>query len=118
MNVVLNIVVSDAIEASKLYENVFDGKVFDIFEFPNRPKSNEASITIGDITLWLIDENPEFECFSPIKNENCPIWFEVNVKDLNSTYKKALEYGMSTTQEINNHMGKNFAEVKDIYGYT
>ncbi len=44
-------VVANAIEASKLYKNVFDGKVFDTFQFPNRPKSNEASVTIGNITL-------------------------------------------------------------------
>ncbi len=118
MKIVLNMVVSNAIEACRLYENVFDGKVFDVFEFPDRPKSNEASIVIGDFTMRLIDENPEFECFSPIKNESCPIWLEVNVKDLDYTYKKALENGMTTVQEINNHLGKNFAEVKDVYGYS
>lgn len=118
MKTVLNLVVSDSVKACKLYENVFNGESFDIFEFPNRPKSNEASIIIGNFTIRLIDENPEFECFAPTKNESCPIWFEINVEDLDSTYKRAIEYGMIPVQEINNHMGKRFAEVKDIYGYT
>lgn len=118
MKTTLNMVVSDAIEACKLYEKVFEGKSFDIFEFPNRPNSNEVSVVIGDFTIRLIDENPEFECFSPTRNESCPIWFEVNVEDLDRTYKRVLENGMTTVQEINNHMEKRFAEVKDVYGYT
>ncbi len=118
MKVVLNMVVSNAIEASKLYKNVFDGETYDIFEFPNIRISNEASIVIGDIKIRLIDENPEFECFSPINNESYPVWFEVNVKNIESTYKKALEQGMITVQVINEHLGKKFAEVKDVYGFS
>ncbi len=50
--------------------------------------------------------------------ESCPIWLQVDVKDLDATYKRALEYGMTKVQDIQNHLGKNFVEVKDIYGYT
>ncbi len=43
---------------------------------------------------------------------------EVNVKNIESTYKKALEHGMTTVQVINEHLGKKFAEVKDVYGFS
>lgn len=118
MKNVLNMIVTDAVKACRIYEYVFDGEIGDIFEFPERPNSNEANITIGNLVLRLIDENPEFDCYPPKKNETDSIWLHLDVADVESAYKKANEKGMITMQPMQEHLGQKFVEVKDPFGYT
>ncbi len=114
----LNMIVSDAVKACKVYEYVFNGKVGDVFEFPERPKSNEANITISNLILRLVDENHEFDCYSPKKDEIDSIWLHIDVDDVETTHERAKEKGMTTVQPMQEHLGQKFVEVKDAFGYT
>lgn len=114
----LNMVVYNAIEVCKIYEYVFSGEVLDIYEFPDRPSSNEANIIVGNMHLRLIDENKEFECFSPNKDSLSSIWFQVEVLDVESTLNKAVERNMVIVNPLQEHLGQKFAEVSDGFGYT
>ncbi len=118
MKSVVNIIASDAIKACDLYKHVFDGVVGDIYEFPKRPQSNEANISIGNLHLRIIDENTDFECFSPKNNKTSPMWFQIDVKNIDVTCKKALDSGMKINTDIQEHLGQKFIEVIDEYGYT
>ncbi|MFV0556214.1 MAG: VOC family protein [Lactovum sp.] len=118
MKNLLNMVVSDAIAASQLYVSVFDATLGEVFEFPDRPKSNEVNVSIGQFHLRLVDENIEFDCLSPKKDEVDSIWLSLQVDDAKCVLKKAKTHGMEIVTEMQEHLGQKFFEVKDPFAYT
>lgn len=68
--------------------------------------------------MRLVDENPEFNCHSPKKEETDSIWLHIDVADVEAAYEKAKEKEMITIQPMQEHLGQKFVEVKDLFGYT
>lgn len=114
----LNMVVSDAIEAMEFYERVFNAERGEIFHFPDKKGENAASVIVGGIELRLIDENASYDCHPPKKDETDSIWLQLNVEDVESTLKRALENNAEVSQEVNEFMGTKHAEIIDPFGYT
>ncbi len=113
----INLVVSDAISAMEFYEKVFNAVRGDVFHFPERNAENEANIMIGDVCLRLIDENSDYDCHPPNKDETDSMWLQIVVEDTDATLKMAVENGAVIGQEVSEFMGTRHAEITDPYGY-
>jgi len=114
----LNLVVSDAVEATKFYEELFHGRLGEVYEFSNRKNSNEATVYVGDLALRLVDENAEFECFAPKLGQVSSFWLQIEVADVEATLEKALKLGATKVREISEFLGSKNTEIVDPYGYT
>ncbi|MGO4937957.1 VOC family protein [Fundicoccus sp. Sow4_H7] len=109
---------SDAIKAMIFYHDVFDGIVGDVYDFPNRKGENEANIKVGHVNLRFIDENKNYECFHPKKNEVDSIWLQITVDNVEEVLEKAHPQCSIVTQEIAEFMGTKHAIILDPFGYT
>jgi uncharacterized glyoxalase superfamily protein PhnB len=114
----INLVVADAIAAMEFYETVFDAVRGDIYHFPKRTGENEANVTIGGVNLRLIDENNDYDCHPPKKDETDSIWLQIVVANTDDTLAKAVANGAVLGQEPSEFMGTRHAEITDPFGYT
>jgi PhnB protein len=113
----LNLVVPDALAAMEFYEKAFDAIRGEVYRFPNRKGVNETNVTLGGVSLRLIDENADYSCFSPKKGEVDSIWLQIEVSDTDETLKKAVSCGATVGQEPSEFMGVRYAEITDPFGY-
>ena len=114
----LTMVVSDAVEAMEFYEECFGGTRGDVYIFSGVEKCNEAHITVGDVSLRLVDANDKFACFPPKKGETDSIWLAIEVTDCDKIFKKALQLGAKAGHEPLENLGILAAQIRDPFGYT
>lgn len=114
----LNLVVSNALMALAFYQDVLEGKPGEVFEFPNRPQENEATIFVGHVALRILDANPAYDCFAPKPGETSSIWLQLRVDDVDATLKRADRQGAVDIQAASEFMGLYYAQFTDPFGYT
>lgn len=113
----INFVVTDSLEALKLYEQIFD---VERIHGTNLSKGkNEVVFTIENTYFHVFDENEEFHLYAPVKDAPVPMWMNVLVSDIKNTYKKAIEAGCIEVQPVVvlSGYGVSNASFMDPYGY-
>lgn len=115
----VNMVTSDSPAALVLYEAIF-GDGVERVEVTALPRGqNEAVFILYGTRIHMLDENPEFGMVVPKEGDPKPIWLNVVVPDIASTWKRAMEAGCTEIQpvtEIPSH-GVSNAMFSDPYGY-
>ena len=114
----INLVVSNALNAMEYYERVFDASRGDIYQFENRIGENETNIIVGGVSLRLVDENSNYECFPPKAGEVDSLWLQIVVEDIEKVLEKALHHGGTLIQEVSEFLGVRNAILLDPFGYT
>ena len=105
MKLEINMVVEDALGAAEYYKELFDAK---ILSKTNLEKNlNEASLIIADTEIRLLNENKDYDLFSPSSDMNSSMWINLIVEDIGSLYEKALEMECKSIQPIT-----EFKEIK------
>lgn len=117
VGVEIDMVVKDSLSALALYEAVFGAERVEATSYA--VGMNEAVFTLYGSRFHLLDENPEYGLVAPKEVEGKPMWLNVLVEDIQSTYDRAKENGFAEIQPLTNipEMGITNAVLVDPYGY-
>lgn len=113
----IDFVVSDCLEALKLYENIFE---VERIEVSNLPKGqNEVVFSIYGMHFHMLDENEEFHLVAPKEDHPITMWVNVTVPDIKDTYSKAIKAGCIEVQPVVviTGYGVSNASFVDPFGY-
>ena len=117
VGVEIDLVVTDSLEALKLYESIFDIERVEVTDFPTG--ENEAVFTFYGVRFHVLDENPQFELKAPGPGEVKSFWFNILVPDIKETYLKAIRSGCTEVQPVTEmpDYGVSNAIFTDRFGY-
>lgn len=118
VGVEIDMVVTDSLEAVKLYEKIFD---LEIVEASDLPKGqNEVVFTLYGTRFHLLDENPPYHLHAPTPEEPVKsVWCNILVKDIKKTYDHAMKGGCKEVQAVTEppDYGVSNAVFQDPFGY-
>ncbi|NIK11666.1 VOC family protein [Alkalibacillus almallahensis] len=117
VGVELDMVVSDSLEALKVYEYMFD---LEEVKATNLPKGqNEVLFTLYNMQFHLLDENREAYLIAPTPEDPKTSWVNVTVEDINKTYQFAMDQACTEIQPVTEmaDMGISNAIFMDPFGY-
>ncbi len=87
-----HLVCDGAAEAIAFYK-----KAFDAIEVSRMPgpggKLMHAAVRIGDSTVMLVDEAPQWQSFGPLTLKGSPVTIHLYVPDVDATYAQAIKAG-------------------------
>lgn len=117
IGVEIDMVVSDSVKALELYEQVFGAERVEVTAYERG--LNEAVFTLFGTRFHLLDENPEYQLFAPKEGEGKPVWFNLVVSDLKSTFERVVKAGFTIVQQIAEmpEMGVSNAIACDPFGH-
>jgi len=79
-------------------------------------KLGHAALRIGDSTLFLADEFPEYGSMGP--NGTSPVTIHLYVTDADAAYAQAIEAGATATMPLcNMFWGDRYGKVVDPFGH-
>ncbi len=113
----IDFVVSDSLEALKLYEQIFE---VERIEVTNLPKGeNEVVFSIHNMQFHMLDENKKFHLVAPKEDHPITMWVNVTVPDIKDTYTKAIHAGCIEVQPVVvlTGYGVSNASFIDPFGY-
>lgn len=113
----IDMIVSNSLEALKLYEDIFKVERIEVTDFETG--QNEAIFSIYSGCFHLLDENPQYGLIAPRPGDNKSMWVNVMVPDIEATYTKAINAGCSAIQPVTNlpDFGVSNAMFSDPFGY-
>ena len=117
VGVEIDMIVTDSLSALALYQNIFEIELVEVTDFPTG--QNEVVFTLYGTRFHMLDENPKFQLIAPKPGDPKPIWFNILVADITSTYAKALEAGCTEIQPVTEapDYGVSNAMFSDPFGY-
>jgi len=81
-------------------------------------KLMHASVRIGDSTLMLVDESPEWEMFGPTSLKGSPVTIHLYVKDADATVAQAVAAGARVTMPVADMFwGDRYGTLEDPFGH-
>jgi PhnB protein len=116
--VTLYMTVKDAASAIDFYRNAFGATELFRLAQPDG-KVGHAEIMIGNTTLMLADEFPEWEALSPATIGGSPVKINVSVPDADAAVERAVKAGATLTRPVKTEFyGYRSGMVKDPFGYS
>jgi uncharacterized glyoxalase superfamily protein PhnB len=117
MQVEIDFVVRDSLEALALYEKVFGAEA--VSKTSLERGLNEAVFTLSGTRFHILDENHDYMLFAPEENGPISVWFNITVKDIKAIFGKAAEAGFECIQPVseNKDLGLTNSMQKDPFGY-
>lgn len=111
------IVVPDSEKAMEFYGKAFGAQSIMRMPGPGGHGTMHAEIRIGDSSLMLTDENPQWNKRSALTLGGSPISMMLYVDDADASFKRAVEAGCEATFPVSDMFwGDRFGQVKDPYG--
>jgi len=116
VGVEIDFVVKNCKDALPVYQSIFD---LEVVEATDLPTGNEAIFTLYGTRFHILDENPDYQLIAPKEGDPKPMWLNIMVEDIESTYNKALAAGCTPIQPVTHMeaMGVANAMFLDPYGY-
>ena len=114
----INIVVSDSLEALKLYERIFEQVTrLEVTSFDKG--QNEAVFNLYGTRFHLLDENHGFHLVAPQPGDPKPMWINLTVEDIAATFQRAMEAGCTQIQPVTEleQFGLKNAIFTDTFGH-
>ncbi|WP_406657350.1 VOC family protein [Methanolobus sp. ZRKC2] len=118
MKLEVDMVVDDAIAAADYYEKLFGAKILSKTDLEKN--LNEASLMIAGTEIRLLNENKDYDLFSPTSGANSSIWMSLVVDDIETLYEKALQMEGKSIQPITEYREINVknAVFSDKFNHT
>lgn len=98
IGVEIDFVVKDSLKALELYEQIFEVERIEATDFSRG--ENEVIFSLYGVRFHMLDENPKFQLVAPAADEPKTMWVNVLVKDIETTYKKAMDLGCKEVQPV------------------
>lgn len=113
------ITVQDAKSAIAFYVAAFGAKeVFRLLD-PADGRIGHAEIIIGDVTIMLSDEYPDFGALSPETIGGSPVKFQIYVDDVDAAFSSAIALGASELRPVKDQFfGDRSGMLIDPFGHS
>ena len=112
-----HLICAGAADAIKFYKKAFDA--VDLGRLPG-PKGRimHAAIRIGDSTVMLVDEMPEWGAFGPKSLKGSPVTIHLYVQDVDASVARAVAAGAKITMPLDDMFwGDRYCKVEDPFGH-
>lgn len=112
-----HLVCAGAAEAINYYIKAFDA--VELVRLPGpQGKLMHAAIRIGDSTLMLVDESPEWGMLGPKSLKGSPVTIHLYVEDVDATVARAVAAGARVTMPLADMFwGDRYARLEDPFGH-
>ena len=109
-------VVDDAAKAIDFYQRAFGAE--ERSRLPMGDRIGHAEIRIGDTTLMLSDEWPEWNALGPKSRGGATCSFVIYVPDADAAFRRAVEAGASVEKPVEDQFwGDRMGTVVDPFGH-
>ncbi|MDP1923378.1 MAG: VOC family protein [Thiobacillus sp.] len=112
-----HIVCRDANAAMDFYVRAFGAVDYGRLPGPDG-KLMHGIMKIGDSSLMLVDENPEWSMNSPLSLGGTPVVLHLYVEDVDAALARAVEAGATLTMPATDMFwGDRYGQVRDAFGH-
>ena len=112
------LIVNNSIEALEFYAKAFGGETVDRMPGPDGKSTLHAEMQIGNSTLMLCDENPDWGTKCPQTLGGTPVVLHLYVEDADAVFSRAVAAGCEVTQPIHDAFwGDRYARIIDPFGH-
>ena len=113
-----HLVVRGAAKAIDFYKKAFDAREESRLPGPNGTLMH-ASIRIGDSSVMLMDESPEWKSVGPQSLKGSPVTIHLYVKDVDKTFDTALKAGAKPVMPVSDMFwGDRYGVLEDPFGHS
>lgn len=113
-----HIVCDDASAAIEFYKAAFGAVEVMRLPGPNG-KLMHAAVRIGDSTLMLMDQNPEWGALGPKLLKGSPVTIHLYVPDADATVAQAVKAGAKVTMAVADAFwGDRYGQLQDPFGHS
>jgi len=110
-------VCAGAAEAIEFYKKAFDAIELGRFRGP-QGKLIHALIRIGDSSVMLVDELPEWGSYGPKSLKGSPVTIHLHVEDVDAVVARALAAGAKITMPVGDMFwGDRYGKLEDPFGH-
>jgi uncharacterized glyoxalase superfamily protein PhnB len=112
-----HIVCAGAADAIEFYKRAFGAT--ELGRLPGADgKLMHAAIRIGDSTLMLVDENPQWQMLGPKALKGSPVTIHLYVRDVDATVAQAVAAGAKVTMPVADMFwGDRYGKLEDPFGH-
>ena len=112
-----HLVIDGASDAIEFYKRAFSAVETSRLAGPEG-KLMHASIRIGDSTVMLVDEAPQYGMLGPKKLRNSPVTVHLYVDDVDAVVAKAVAAGAKITMPVADMFwGDRYGQLEDPFGH-
>lgn len=112
-----HIVCAGAADAIDFYKRAFNAVEQARMPGPDG-KLMHAAVTIGDSTLMLVDENPQWGALGPKALKGSPVTIHLYVPDVDATVAQAVAAGARVTMPVADMFwGDRYGQLEDPFGH-
>lgn len=112
-----HLVCAGAAEAIEFYKKAFGANEGGRLAGPDG-RLMHAHLTIGDSSLMLVDEMPEWKCLGPKALGGSPVTIHLYVKDVDAVFAQAVAAGAQPTMPVADMFwGDRYGQVVDPFGH-
>jgi uncharacterized glyoxalase superfamily protein PhnB len=112
-----HLVCSDAAKAIEFYKKAFGATETARLPAPDG-KIMHASVRIGDSTVMLVDEFPQWNSLGPNALKGTPVTLHLYVKDVDAAFAKAVDAGATVKLPLADMFwGDRYGQVTDPFGH-
>lgn len=114
----IHIVVKNSVEAMAFYEKAFGAKMIMRMPGPDGESTVHGEVKVGDSTLMLADENPQWHLKSPESVGGRSVSIHLYVEDADALFKQAVDAGCTVSMPMMDAFwGDRYGKVLDPFGY-
>ena len=112
-----HLVCAGAADAIEFYKNAFNATQTMRLPGPDG-KLMHAAIRIGDSTVMLIDESPEWGMVGPKTLKGSPVTIHLYVEDVDAVVARAVKFGAKVTMPVADMFwGDRYGVLEDPFGH-
>jgi PhnB protein len=116
--VTTSLIVPKATEALDFYQRAFGAVPGIRMPGPDGESTMHAQMRIGDSTVMLSDENPQWGTKAPAALGGSPVSLHLYVEDVDALYTRAVEAGCEVVYPLENAFwGDRYAKLADPWGH-
>jgi len=112
-----HLVCAGAAEAIEFYKNAFGAEEMARLPGP-QGKLMHAAVRIGDSTVMLVDEFPEWGSLGPKSLKGTPVTIHLYVDNVDAFVERAVAAGAKVTMPLDNTFwGDRYGQLEDPFGH-
>jgi PhnB protein len=112
------LVIKDAAKAIDFYKEAFGAKEVMRMATPETKAIMHAEIKIGDSLVYMTDEHPQLQCFSPSHYKGTTVSLHIYVEDVDAAFKRAVASGATALMPpADMFWGDRFGKLQDPFGH-
>lgn len=112
-----HIVCAGAADAIEFYKKAFDAVETARLAGPDG-KLMHAAVRIGDSTIMLVDESPDWGCLGPKSLKGSPVTIHLYVDDVDAVVEQAVRAGAKITVPVEDMFwGDRYGKLEDPFGH-